>query len=157
MDASLCDVLDVNFDFGFASPNSGETIELLVSVDGGMFMSVELLNLGGNWNTDTFLLPWFRLHRITDIFPNAAGSSNVVFRFELNADGGGSRRVYVDNFEVLCADLPDPMVSMVVDAGGGMYDVDVTSTVSAAVDVMCTWVTADDGPVSGSDTTTFIP
>ena len=80
-----------------------------------------------------------------------------MLRFDLAASGGSTRRVYVDDFEVLCADLPDPTIAPVSDAGGGMYGVDVTSSVPADVSVTCTWDNGDDPTLSDTDTAVFTP
>ncbi|HEV8321270.1 MAG TPA: hypothetical protein VG389_06610 [Myxococcota bacterium] len=157
VDATACDVLDVNFDFGRNNTNAGETITLAVSVDGGAFSTVEFLDLnGGGFDVNSVLLPWFGLRRITDLDPAAAGSASVVFRFTMAASGGG-RRVYVDVFDVPCADLPDPTLGPVTDAGGGSYTVTVSSTAPEGVTLTCTWATTDDGPLTAADTTFFTP
>jgi hypothetical protein len=158
IDASACDVLDVDFDFGFSGTlDAGDDVRLQVSVDGGAFTDVEFLDLAvGAWNVDDVLLPWFGLRRVTATVPGAAGAASVVFRFTLEADDA-AERVWVDNFVVRCADLAAPVVGAVVDTGAGGYSVSLTAPVPEDVLLTCVWATTDDGPLTATDTESFLP
>jgi len=126
-------------------------------VDGGAFTDVELVNLNPTaWNVNSVLLPWLGLRRLTDLFPAAAGSASVVLRFVLAATGSG-RRIFVDDFDVPCADLPDATVGAISDTGGGGYSVSVTASAPEGVIVTCTWATSNDGPIAGADTFQVAP
>ena len=158
VNATACDVLDVDFDFGFGGAvDPGDGIRLEVSVDGGAFTTVEFVNLNsGAWNIDSALLPWLGLRRVSASVPGSAGAMSVVFRFTLRSDDGGDR-VWVDNFEVRCADLPAPTVGTVTDGGAGTYTVSLTTALPEDVELSCTWATTDDGPLVSTDVETFYP
>jgi hypothetical protein len=158
INATACDVLDVQFDFGFAGlTDSGDDIRLEVSVNGGAFTTVELVDLAaGVWNVNNALLPWFGLHRVSAAVPGSVGATSVVFRFTLRSDDIGDR-VWVDNFEVRCANLPTPTVGRVMDIGGGSYTVSLSTAVPEDVSLRCTWQTTNDGPLSSTDVETFYP
>jgi len=158
VDASSCDVLDVDFDFGFAGAgDAGDDIRLEVSVDGGAFTTLELLDLNaGAWNVNSALLPWFGLRRVTAAVPAAQGALSVVFRFTLRSDDGADR-VWVDNFSVHCANLPAPAVGTVTDTGAGGYSVTLSAPVPENVALECVWATANDGPLVASDVEAFWP
>ena len=159
VDASSCDVLDVDLDFGKDLADAAETLALEVST-GGPFTTVMFLNL----DTTMFypantLFPWSGLHRVTDLDLSpggpAARSPSVVFRLHLVASGGGTRFVFADNFTAWCTDLPDPTVGPIVELGGGLYSVEVGATVPETVTLTCTWETTDDGPLSDPAGTVF--
>ncbi len=162
IDATTCDVLDTDFDFGYqpgaAALDANDDLRLEVAIGGGAFSLVEFVdfNTGVGWNLNNALLPWLGLRRITDRFPAAVGASSVVFRFRVSADDIGER-TWVDNFVVRCADLPTPPVSVVTDAGAGSYSFGVRSAVPVTARVTCTWMTTNDGPLTGSAIIPLLP
>jgi hypothetical protein len=156
VDGSACDVVDVDFDFGRDNTDLGETLTFSVVVEGTTTLMVEFFDfLGGAWNVDGALLPWFGLRRITDLLPAAIRSASLEMRFALTSDSGG-KIVYADEFVARCADLPDPTVGPLTDNGDGTYAVPVDSTAPVRAVVTCTWNTSDgDGPLDGTGSTTF--
>ncbi len=161
IDATACDVLDVDFDIGYApgagALDSNDDLRMEVSIGGGAFSLVELVDFNnGVWNVNNALLPWLGIRRITDAFPAAVGAASVVLRFRMSADNPGER-TWVDNFVAHCADLPTPTLTAVTDAGGGMYSVGVRSAVPVTATVSCTWSTSNDGPLTASDVVPLLP
>lgn len=152
VDVAACDVVDTDFSFGFVgSPDPGDAIHLATSSDGGPFLPLETLDLGGGWAADDTPLDWLGLRRTV-----ASGASSLQYRFTLSSDDplGG---VAVDDFEVGCADLPDPTLAPMVDALLGDYHVSMTSTIPASLRVVCTWSRPDAGSLVAEDVVAYAP
>jgi hypothetical protein len=152
LDVTSCDVVDTDFSFGFeGSPDAGDSIELEISSDGGPFLPLETLDLGGAWDAKDTPLAWLGLRRTV-----GSGASSLQYRFTLSSDDA-MEGVAVDDFEVGCANLPEPALAPVVDALGGDYQLSLTSTIPASVRVVCTWSRPGAGSFVAEDVVVYAP
>lgn len=152
LDVATCDVVDTDLSFGFdGKPDPGDAILLEISHDGGSFLPLESLDLGGAWDAQDSMLTWLALRRTI-----MAGASTLQYRFSLSSDDV-SDGVAVDDFQVGCATLPKPLLAPLVDSLDGDYQLSITSAIPASLDVLCTWSGANAASLVAEHVLVYAP
>ncbi len=153
VDTSSCHVVDLDFDIAHDNEDNDEGVIVEMSTNGGGdWRVVTDIDFGdGRWAADNVLHPWYGLMRLSDMDPAAAGNADLRIRLTLRSNAN-TRESYVDNFEVICHEMPDPMMilpeSERTDNGDGSYDFTLSANCQNTSNITCTWDNGNDSSLS---------